>query len=72
MTIYEKINQILAPFPFVMIEQKDGKIYHLKDHWTYLIPQRQAKRVLIGTGRIGPGDFIYITHPFHCYKRTKF
>jgi hypothetical protein len=61
-SVIQRLNKIIAAFPCVMIEQKEGRVYHLFEHWTHVQPKRTAKRVLIGKGRISNNQFEYITH----------
>lgn len=71
-SIWQRINRHISKFSCVMIEQVDGKVYLLKEHWRYLNWQRSAERVLLGKGRISTNRFEYLTHEFPIYKRTKF
>jgi hypothetical protein len=72
-SIYQKLNDLIAEHYLVMIEQKDGIIYHLVDHWKHLNWQRKSERVPIGRGQISDKKFEYLTHPFPIkLQRTKF
>jgi hypothetical protein len=64
----QQLNKLISEFPCVMIEQKDGKVYLLKEHWKYL-RWSAAKRVLIGKGKISENRFEYLTEKFRV--RTK-
>lgn len=67
-----ELNKIIAVFPFVMIEQKNGKIYHLKEHWKYLNWKQHAERAFVCNGSISNNRYEYLTEPFRKLRRTKF
>lgn len=59
-----KLNALIDKHYLVMIEQVDGRIYHLKDHHKYLNWKRDSPRVLYCKGRISENQFEYLTHKF--------
>ena len=72
-SIQERLNRHISKFPCVLIEQKDGLIYLLIEHWRYLRPRQQAPRILLGKGQISSNKFEYLTDEFPIVlKRTKF
>lgn len=68
-TIQQQINKLFFIYPCVMIEQKDGRVYLLKEHWRYLNWKRDAEQVLIGKGQISNQQYEYLTKVF--FIRTK-
>lgn len=72
MSLIDKINKHLEEDYLIMIEQKHGKVFLLKDHWRYLHWRRDSPRVLIGEGKINQEKFVYITHKISTLRRTKF
>lgn len=68
-SIYERLNRHISEFHCVLIEQVDGNVYLLKEHWKYLKPKIQAERILLGKGRISSKQYEYLTHEFPCFKR---
>lgn len=70
-TIWQRLNRHITKFPFVLIEQKEGKVYLLEEHWKYLNPYQDAKRALLGTGKISNDRFEYLNDLFPILKRTK-
>lgn len=68
-SIKERLNKIISGFHCVMIEQRDGKVYLVKEHWRYLNWKRDAKRELLGEGQISNNRFEYLTKEFLILKR---
>lgn len=59
-----KLNRLIEEHHYVMIEQRDGRIYFLKDHHKYMRPERQCPRTLYCKGKISEKQFEYLTHKF--------
>lgn len=68
----QKINQLLDEHFLIMLEQKSGKIYLLKEHWRYLNWKKHSPRVLIGEGQLNKENYVYLTHKISTLRRTKF
>lgn len=70
-TVQQRLNILIEKFPCVMIEQKNGVVYLLKEHWKHLDWRKNAERVLIGKGSVSERQFEYLTKKFTSFKRTK-
>lgn len=74
--LIDKINDLIDEHFLIMIEQKDGKVFFLRDHWKYLRWNLKATRELIGEGRINLDRFVYLTKKIPIIlrplKRTRF
>ena len=71
-TLVEKINALFEDQHIVMLEQKDDKVYLLKEHWKYLNWRRDAPRVFVGKGEITKKDYLYLYEKIPTFRRTKF
>lgn len=58
----EIINTLLANYFLILLEVKKGKTYLLWQHYRYLNPYKEAKRVLIARKELFDKGIIYISN----------
>jgi hypothetical protein len=54
------IREILKPFPYVLLYHTGTHTYWLREHWKYIYPETQAKRVLLGPNKISKKGIQYL------------